>query len=178
MSTATLEKPVTIGGSNDCYEVVDGIIVEKEMGYRERFLAKRLGLLIDNFALANNLGEALIETPCLLPPKMNERIPDTGFISLERWPKGSKFGPGNALPAVPELAVEIISPTNNASEMNTKIHEYFGAGVEEVWIIYPDQGEVIVYESLDVLRTVRGNAVLKTRILPGFELTLSDLFPQ
>jgi Uma2 family endonuclease len=177
MSTAIFTAPVSTRNSNGCYELIDGNTVEKAMGYRERFLANRLGFALQKFVAANHLGEALIKTAFVIPPKMNERLPDVAFISFRRWPKGAPLGEGNALPAVPELAVEIVSPTNKASEMNAKIHEYFGANVEEVWIVYPEQSEIIIYESLDVLRIVRGRAVLKTRILPGFEMPLGDLFP-
>lgn len=177
MSTAILEAPKRIRNSNSCYELIDGKIVEKEMGYRERFLALNIRDFLHDFVKLRNLGRAFVEIAFLLPPKKNERIPDAAFISYERWPKNAELGDGNALPAVPELAIEVISPTNSANEVNAKIHEYFGAGVNEVWIVWPNESEIVIYESLDSLRTVRGNATLKTRILPGFELPLAELFP-
>ena len=48
---------------------------------------------------------------------------------------------------VPDLAIEVISASNTAFEVQKKTHEYFAAGVTCVWVVYPEQAEVYVYSS-------------------------------
>ena len=82
-----------------------------------------------------------------------------------------------AADVVPDLAIEVTSPTDRAEDQREKILEYFQAGVRAVWVVYPRLRIVDVYESptrvqiLTEADTLRGDPVL-----PGFELTLTKLF--
>ena len=78
---------------------------------------------------------------------------------------------------VPDLAIEVVSPTNTADEVLGKIREYFVAGVRRVWVIYPTEEQAYVY------RSPTKNDILTTSddfdgedVLPGLRLSLSKLF--
>jgi Uma2 family endonuclease len=77
------------------------------------------------------------------------------------------------------LAVEIISPTNPADDLVDKVAEYFQAGVEMVWAIFSSQHQVYVYTSpTDVHIIPRGGQLSSDPVLPGFVLSLADLFEE
>jgi Uma2 family endonuclease len=78
---------------------------------------------------------------------------------------------------VPEIAAEVISNNHLAEDVLEKIEEYFAAGVQLVWVIYPRRQRVHVFES--PLR-IRGLALTDEldggAVLPGFRLPVSALF--
>ena len=78
---------------------------------------------------------------------------------------------------VPDLAVEITSPTNSFHEITEKISEYFEVGSKQVWVVNPSQRNVYVYESETTVRILQlGDTLTAETLLPGFEITLHDLF--
>lgn len=161
------------------YEVVDGQRVEvAPMGAHENVMASLLMWFLQTFAMPKGLGLAVMETLFDLAAVGRERRPDVAFVSSRRWPLNRLPPRGdNAWKVVPNLAVEVVSPTNTADEIVTKIHDYFQASVELVWVIYPDPGAVYVYESPDRARILKRTDTLDGgQVLPGFQLALAELF--
>jgi len=75
--------------------------------------------------------------------------------------------------------VEVISAGNTPEEMQQKLQEYFRAGVEEVWYVYPKRRELVVYTSAAQSRTLRADQVVDGgTLLPGFRLSLAELFAE
>jgi Uma2 family endonuclease len=106
------------------------------------------------------------------------RRPDVAFVTFERWPL-SRLIPAtdNAWDVVPDLAVEVISPSDLAEEILEKVSEYFQAGVRLVWIIYPQQRLAYVHESLTQVRCLsQADELDGGVVLPGFRLPLGNLF--
>ena len=108
-----------------------------------------------------------------------QRKPDVAFVSAERWPLYREVPDAEAWKVVPNLAVEVVSPTSTVTEIVDKILDYFRHGVEQVWIVLPRQKMVQVFDSPAAMHAVMDDGVLPWRkpLLPGFELPLSDLFP-
>jgi hypothetical protein len=78
---------------------------------------------------------------------------------------------------VPDLAVEVISEGNTEEEMERKLKEYFTAGARLVWTIYPDEQSVHVHTSPTDARVLLKDETLDGgTVLPGFELTIRELF--
>ncbi len=72
---------------------------------------------------------------------------------------------------------EVISPTDNADKINTKLIEYFEAGVQVVWHIFPASKQVYVYTSPDDVTICRGKTVCSgAPALPDFQISAADLF--
>jgi Uma2 family endonuclease len=161
------------------YEVVDDRRVElPPMGTYAVRIAFRLGSKIEQFADARGLGRAITENLFRLRSQPNlQRRPDAAFVSFERWPKGRRIPLENAWDVIPDLVIEVFSPTNLAEEIPTKIREYFEAGVRQAWLIYPHESLVYEYDSPRAIRvlgledTLEGGA-----ILPEFRLPLAELF--
>jgi Uma2 family endonuclease len=160
------------------YEVVDGRRVEKMMGFYECGIASILAEYLAVFVRAQRLGRVRVETPFLIDPTRKlERRPDVAFVSYDRWPRDRRLPRANAAPVVPDLAVEVVSPTNTASEIQAKRHEYFQAGVRAVWVIFPDQREVYAYSSPTSVRILPHDGELDGgEVVPGFRLPVAALF--
>ncbi len=157
-------------------ELVDGILLEKTMGMAESFLAVYLGGLINVFVRPKNLGIVLGSDGTIQIALKLVRIPDVSFIAWARFP--NRRLPKEAVPlVVPNLAVEVLSKGNTRKEMAIKREEYFEAGVELVWEIDPKKRTVAVYTSPDDSSTLTIDDTLDGgTVLPGFELSLKDLF--
>jgi len=163
---------------NRICELVEGVLVEKAMGYREGFLANRLLILLSQFVDPRNLGlvsgsDAMMQ---IFPDLV--RIPDVAFASWARFPEGRI--PEEPVPhLVPDLAVEVLSRGNTRREMDRKVGEYFAAGVRLVWIIDPKKRTVAVYTSPRDVGTLAERDVLDGgEVLPGFTLPLRELFAE
>jgi Uma2 family endonuclease len=105
------------------------------------------------------------------------RIPDVAFV--RRDPNGPKI-PNEPVPAIaPTLAVEVLSESNTAREMQRKIGEYFAAGAELVWIIDPDACTADIYTSpTDPARIGLEGELRGEPALPGFVLRMKELFDE
>jgi Uma2 family endonuclease len=169
-----------LNGDEPLFEIIDGQRLEiPHMGALASIMASRLVTELQNYGTIHDLGQAAMETLFRLPlPKERNRRPDVAFVSFQRWPKGRREGlDENAWNVVPELAVEVVSPTDDAEELLDKVGEYFRAGVLLVWLIYPKQALVHVYESLTNVRGfTRSDTLDGGTVLPGFQLPLADLF--
>jgi Uma2 family endonuclease len=158
------------------YELVDGTLVEKVMGFAEGFLALRLGRLVGNFVEARDLGlvAGADATVRLMPGLV--RIPDLSFVSWERLPK--REVPLEPIPnLVPDLAVEVLSEGNTQEEMERKLKEYFLTGVRLVWFIDPVRRTLQVYTAPDCCRVLKeGDMLDGGAVLPGLTITVEELF--
>jgi Uma2 family endonuclease len=126
-----------------------------------------------------DVGQAVTEVLFHLPlPKERDRRPDAAFVNFQRWAKGRPMpGKENAWHVVPNLAVEVVSPHDFAEELLEKIEEYFRAGVQLVWVVYPRQQLVHVYESINQIRVVTRTGELDGGVvLPDFRLPLPEIF--
>ena len=160
------------------YEVIDGIRVEREpMGAFETVLASWLCHLLNSFAGGRKLGLAVNETLFVLHASRNlQRRPDVAFVSYTRWP-AAVVAREPAWNVVPDLAVEIVSPTNLAEEIDSKVTDYFQSGVRLVWVFYPDAGRVYIYQSpTQVSILERTDTLDGGEVLPGFRLPIVQLY--
>ncbi|HUG91719.1 MAG TPA: Uma2 family endonuclease [Planctomycetaceae bacterium] len=160
------------------YEVVDGRVVELEpMGAFESWLSNLLKDHLSPFVRSHGLGRVVHEMLFNLLPIRQQRRPDLAFVSYGRWPKRRAVPRKNAWPVVPDLAVEVISPTNSMDAVLLKIREYFQAGVQQVWVVLPEEEQVYVYDSPTTIRVLtRDDELTSESILPGYRLPLAELF--
>jgi Uma2 family endonuclease len=160
------------------YEVVDGEIVEKEMGAIEAEIAGILHLYLGIFVKTHHVGRALMEFIFRIDQSKNlQRRPDVAFVSHARWPVHRRVPDVAVWDMVPDLAIEVVSPSNTADQIQEKTHEYFRAGVAQVWVVYPRQKEVYVYASATQVQIVPlGQDLDGGELVPGFRLPLTALF--
>jgi Uma2 family endonuclease len=158
------------------YELVDGVLVEKVMGYPESSLAMDIGRLLGAFLDQHDLGDlAGADATMRLMPGL-VRIPDLSFVSWDRLPGRQR--PTEAIPDLaPDLAVEVLSEGHTPAEMARKVREYFLSGVRLVWLVNPRTRSVAVYTAPDESlvfgeeQTLDGGAVL-----PGLSLPVRKVF--
>jgi Uma2 family endonuclease len=106
------------------------------------------------------------------------RAPDVAFIRADRVPH--PFPRKGLVRAVPDLAVEVLSPDDPLGEVQTKIEEYLERGVQLVWVIDPFV-EVRVYRPTSpaepVARLTGDDVLSGEEVLPGFAIPLPELWP-
>ena len=160
------------------YEVVDGVYVEKPMGLIENEIANLLLAYLKPFCRDNQLGRARMEMLFDIPNSDNNRKPDVAFVSYDRWPADRPLPRVNAWPVAPDLAVEVISPTDKAFDMVAKVQEYFAGGVRQVWHVYSHTEQVFIFDSPTRVRVLtRGDELTAEPVVPGFRMPMADLFP-
>jgi Uma2 family endonuclease len=106
----------------------------------------------------------------------NVRYPDVSFVPWSEVP-GDELPEEAIWSVVPALAVEVLSPSNTAAEIDRKIAELFELGTKLVWVIDPPTESAAVYTKGKKPKRVGPGDVLEGgKVLPGFRLPLSDLF--
>jgi Uma2 family endonuclease len=157
-------------------ELIDGVLVEKTMGYNESLIAVEIIYLMKAFLKKHDLGIVLGEAGTLRILPRQVRIPDVCFISWDRFP--NRQLPSEPIPALaPDLAVEVLSKGNTDQEMQRKLRDYFSAGVRLVWYIEPSTRSAKCYTAEDqVVELAESQSLSGGDVLPGFELPLKELF--
>ena len=103
------------------------------------------------------------------------RAPDGAFVSRERLPEGGL--PEGFLVGPPDLAVEVLSPTDNPVEIQQKIRDYLEAGTRLVWLFAPRPKTVTVYRPDGSAQLLREHEVLDGEdVLPGLAIPLIEVF--
>ena len=175
--TATEEDVVKIRDrERRLFELVDGVLVEKVMGYWESVLAIELARLLGNFVKRRKLGTLAGEAGMLRLSPGLVRIPDLSFISRARLAHHRRaLAP--ILPLAPDLAIEVVSEGNTPREMARKVSEYFASGCRLVWLVDPRTRTVAVYTSTAKPIMLTEKQVLTGGdVLSGFRLPLRKLF--
>lgn len=168
-------------GDDPLFEVVNGQIVElPNMSSYSSQLANDLVIALALHLNQTKSGTVLSEILFSIPIKKdadNQRRPDVAYLSKERWPLSHRAPDTDPWPAVPNLAVEVLSPNDRIQEVTDKIHEYFEAGVELVWVVNPRRETVSVYTSPQQVAILgRSDTLTAGEVIPGILLPLGQLF--
>ncbi len=159
------------------YELVRGELVEVPgAGYPHARLGRALMRLLDPFVVERDLGEAFPDGLAYIIAREPDtvRIPDVSFISKGRLPQEDIEG---FVPFAPDLAVEIVSPTDRAEEVYGKVREYLEAGTRTVWVFWPRYQSITVYVPEKNPRELDEDDELDGgEVLPGFRARVADLF--
>ncbi len=159
------------------YELVDGILLEKTMGYMESHLAVLIVYHLMRFVQPRKLGiVAGADGMIRLFPGMI-RIPDVSFVAWDRITPGLIDSKVAAPQLAPHLAVEVLGPSNSKREMEEKLADYFAAGVLLVWYVDPRTRKVTIHTGPGVSTVLGEDDTLDGgAVLPGFALPLKELF--
>jgi Uma2 family endonuclease len=148
-------------------ELVDGEVVELATGtFEHNFARDEIGFNLRGVGR----GVAAAEIEFRTAADRVRRADAVWFASLAAadWKR-------NILP-VPDLAVEVVSPSDSAGELRAKVHEYLDAGVTTVWVVYLDSREADVWNRGGQSRM--GTRTLTADCLPGFELAIETVLHQ
>ncbi len=159
------------------FEMLRGIIYEVVMPTPiHAFIGSLIYRMIANFLDIHKLGFAFADGCMFYLPNGDKVIPDAAFVSKEHVP----FVP-ERYDIAPDLAVEVISPSNKPDDMLLKIESYIECGTRLVWAVYPEEKLVRVWRPDGKGRTsvqkLDLNGVLDGEdVLPGFTLAVKDIF--
>jgi Uma2 family endonuclease len=164
---------------NDCrLELIRGEVYIKELfspahGILCSEIMTALGAFVEDTDLGLVLGTG---TGFLVEQNPDSVIGiDVSFVSHERLEEVENLD--GFLPFAPDLAVEVMSPSNTMREMEEKVALYFGAGARAVWVFNPKKRTAAVYTSPSNVRILNEQETLEGgEVLPGFKLELSKLF--
>lgn len=158
------------------FELVDGTLIEKTTGNFESLVAMYIATAIANYQKTQPIGIVLGPDGQLKIKPETIRVPDVSFITRERL-KASDFRQTPITSVSPNLAVEVISPSNSKREMNDKLAEYFATGTEEVWYVYTDKRELHRFTAIDAYQVLKETETLTLQtLLPGFSLSIASIF--
>lgn len=173
----TAEELLTIPDDGKRYELVRGeLVYMAAAGGRHGIIASRLDQRLRNFVEAHVLGEVCAaETGFRLTQNPDTvRAPDVSFIAREHCPAGE--APEGYWPFAPDLAVEVVSPSDRFDDVLTKVQEYLKAGSQLVWVFHPRTKTVMVYRANGEVAFLQGQDELSGEgLLPGFRCRIDEL---
>lgn len=160
------------------YELVDGIPKEKGPESMEHsYISLNLGGELRAYVKSKKLGIVLESSASYRMVTENIRKPDVSFVTKDRLPE--KRLSTKPFEGAPDLAVEVISPTDIWWEILEKLNQYFASGCRLVWLISPFDQTVLVYRAdrpshfLQVSDSLDGEDVI-----PGFTMPVAELFAE
>ena len=160
------------------YELVRGELIRMPPpGFRHGQIVVRVAIRLGQFAEAHRLGVVVAESGFHLESDPDTvRGPDVAFVSAARVPPGQ--APTGYPTLAPDLAVEILSPSERPGARQQKVSEYFAAGARLVWEIDPTQHTITVHHSPDESATLAAaDEISGDDVLPGFTCPVADLIP-
>ncbi len=158
------------------YELDEGelVVMTKPRPLHNRIVIS-LTFELQAFVKSNPVGEVFNSDNFYVLSPNTKRAPDVSFLRAER---AKQIDPNADIPGAPDLAVEVLSPNDTVSAMRRKIRQYFAAGAQIVWVVYPETREVEVWRE-----PARAQIILQEtdlldapELLPGFSLRIGTLF--
>jgi Uma2 family endonuclease len=160
------------------YELVNGELIEMgNSGAKHGYVAIVLSSALFTVVLAKKLGAMFDSSTAFKMKSGNKRSPDISFVAKERL-QGLEELPDGFLEGAPDLAIEILSPTNTIEEIHAKLVEYFENGAQLVWIIHPNERYILVYRcAQEPDRLLKSTDFLDgEELIPSFSLPVAELF--
>jgi Uma2 family endonuclease len=160
------------------FELDEGdLIVEASPTFRHNVIRDRIARHLKDFIAAHRLGNVTVQTDFRLSPTV-VRSPDVAFIALD--PLSRMDVDRSPLEGAPNLAVEVISPSNSAQEMLKKVHQYLDARCQAVWVFYPNLKLVEIYDTNGIREVAAPNSLQEEKLFGGnlFSLPLASVLDE
>ncbi len=158
-------------------ELVRGEVVENmPPNLRHGKIASKLSRLLGIWAENSVGGYVGVEGGYILSRDPDTvRGPDVSYIRADRVPPDNVLGSFGAF--APDLAVEIVSPSETIASVREKVRDFLAAGTPLVWTVYPDVHEVVAHTPDGLARTYgEGDILEHPEALPGFSCKVAELF--
>lgn len=155
------------------FELIHGEIVEKMPTEERGMIVINIGAAIRIYLKQHQVGRVGAEIRYKLPAdRYNSRMPDLSVNSRQR-----PVVREGSVPQMPELAVEIKSPTDSIKRIREKAHYYLANGAQVVWLVFPNKRYVEVYQLDGEMEVLVGDDLLDgSDVLPGFTMSVADVF--
>ncbi len=158
------------------HELIEGELVEvTSSGFIHGIVAQEIAYYVLDFVKKHKLGVVTAAETGFVLGEHTFRGADSAFISNENL---KKYGyPQGFFPTAPDIAIEVVSPSNTSEEMMQKVNLYLKNGSRLVWLIYPKLKMITVYRQNNLVNLLRETDSLEGEdVLPNFSLSLEKLF--
>ena len=160
------------------YELVRGELIKMPpAGHMPSFYELNIGGELRAFVKANRLGRVYSSSGGFRLETNPDTVlaPDAAFVRQERVEaEGDTDG---FFPGVPDLVVEVISPSDRYSDVTVKIHKWLNAGARMVIVVNPRDRTAKVYNSLkDVVVLTEADTLDGGDVVPGWRMPVADIF--
>lgn len=158
------------------YELYDGALMPMPPSQRNATeLGVEIASLLRNFTRGKGLGYiAGADGGYILSREPDAFVsPDASFISRAR---AGERGATGYYPVAPDLAVEVISPSDRAADIRRKIDLYLQHGTQLVWVVYPQTRTIEVHTPTGARNLTTQDTLEGGEVLPGFSASIRDIF--
>lgn len=157
------------------YELDEGELIEMTRpAYEHNRILATLQLELGIYFRVRKSGEALISENLYALSAVTRRAPDVAVVLGER--RAGLRG-ATVIQVIPDIVVEVISPSETMRSIHRKLRQYFEAGVKEAWLVFPESRTVEIWTSLALpAMELTEDDTLTSPLLPGFALPLAELF--
>jgi Uma2 family endonuclease len=159
------------------FDLIKGELIEMAAGTIHGIVASAIDRAIGNFADSRKLGFTLTADPTFVLSVEGRTAvrPDVAFVRRERLL--ALADPTKIFPAAPDLAVEVVSPTDRSTDVTAKVQAYLEAGTPLVWVVDPEKHTAAGYRpGAPTLFLSESDSLDGGDVLPGFSLPLAGLF--
>jgi Uma2 family endonuclease len=156
------------------YELVRGeLSTMSPSGSRHSRIAARVVHHLTKYVLEKGLGEVFTADGGFIISRNPDTVlaPDAGFVRAERFVDVEEFFPGP-----PDLAVEVISPTDRHPQVDAKVGEYLDAGTRMVMVIHPGKRTATVTTLSGSAHLTIDDTITGGDVVPGWSLPMRELF--
>ena len=176
--TLTVEDLYHLPDEDEKYELQAGLLLSEPLpGFTHGRIASRVAWFLADHAHRNELGEVVTNDTFFVLARDPDTVrgPDVAFVTRERV--RTLTDPERAFPGPPDLAVEVLSPSNTPTDVRAKVADYLAAGTRLVWVFDSVRETVTIYRSLLEPRVLRHDAELDGEdVIPGFRVAVADIF--
>ncbi len=183
MTTATIPRLITaaefaVMPSEDVRrELVNGeLMTSPPPDFTHGATQANAGGILSEFARPRRAGAAFIATGFFISRNPDTvRVSDVAFVSVDKLP-GDRL-PNKLFPFAPDIAVEVISPSETPADARERALMWLEAGSALVWTLFPDSRSVTAYRSDGEIMTLGEDDVLDAApVLDGFSVKVSEFF--
>ncbi len=173
----SLEEFSRLPGDSERHEMSEGeLITMAPVKSLHSRLARLIFKLLESYLDKSGAAEAFPEAGYVLSRSpLTIRQPDVSVLSKERVLATAE---DNYFEGGPELAIEVVSPSDSAEDLELKAKQYLKAGSSEVWVLYPKTKDIHVFAASGEVKVLGEGDVLQSALLPGFSVKVAELFLQ
>ena len=157
-------------------ELVNGEVVElTPSGGRHGSIERKLGLVLGNYLEQHPTGDLSVGDTGYTIRRNPDTVrgPDLGLVFSERIPADGV--PEAFWPIPPDLAVEIVSPSDTVRRVEGQVRDWLDAGTREVWVVDPRRREIRRHDLQSEVKVFGADATFQSELLPGFEFNVGEM---
>jgi len=173
----TAEELLRFADDSFRYELVKGEIRKMSpAGSEHGKIAMRLGARLELYVEANNLGQVFAaETGFRISSNPDTvRAPDVAFVSRERIEKTGT--PEGYFPGAPDLAIEVVSPSDAYAEVEEKVGDWLDAGAKMVVVVNPGKRSISIHLPSGITLLKESDTLNGGEVVPGWSVSVKELF--